>query len=132
VFARGLDVVWPQVEAAREGHGAIIVIADDQDLAAQLESLSVGFFAVPPAPFSQDFTALCGVDGAVFLSTSGRVHAFGVILDGRDAPGIGDPARGARYNSARRYIASQPKPTIVVVVSEDGMVNVELPRRQDA
>jgi hypothetical protein len=41
----------------------------------------------------------------------------------------GDRARGARYNSAVRYLASAKPATIIVLVSEDGMINV-LPRLQ--
>jgi hypothetical protein len=46
-----------------------------------------------------------------------------VILDGR-ASGRGDGTRGARYNSALRYIESSAYPCLAVVVSEDGMVDV--------
>ena len=36
----------------------------------------------------------------------------------------GDPSRGARYNSAIRYIATVNSPTMCLVVSEDGYVNM--------
>ena len=46
-----------------------------------------------------------------------------MILDGR-ASGRGDSARGARYNSALRYVESSDHPCLAVVVSEDGLVDV--------
>jgi hypothetical protein len=68
------------------------------------------------------------MDGAILIDPSGTCHAFGVILDGR-AHGRGDPSRGARYNSALRYEALSAEPTVVVVVSEDGGLDlVPVPR----
>jgi DNA integrity scanning protein DisA with diadenylate cyclase activity len=63
------------------------------------------------------------IDGAVLLDAEGRCHAVGAILDGR-ATADGRPARGARYNSALRYVRDAGCPTLAVVVSEDGRVDV--------
>ncbi|HOX40391.1 MAG TPA: DNA integrity scanning protein DisA nucleotide-binding domain protein [Candidatus Brocadiia bacterium] len=66
------------------------------------------------------------VDGAVILDFGGRCYAIGAILDGM-ATKNGNPARGARYNSALRYVEmkkQQGKDCIAVVVSEDGTVDV--------
>jgi hypothetical protein len=49
-------------------------------------------------------------------------HGFGTILDGM-ATESGDPSRGARYNSALRYVESA-WPCLAVVVSEDGGVDL--------
>jgi hypothetical protein len=57
------------------------------------------------------------------LDPQGYCYSIGVILDGT-ASGRGNSTRGARYNSAIRYVESSPYPTLVVVVSEDGMVDV--------
>jgi hypothetical protein len=46
-----------------------------------------------------------GIDAAVLVDPSGYCHAIGVILDGT-ATGEGDRPRGARYNSAVKYLAS--------------------------
>jgi DisA bacterial checkpoint controller nucleotide-binding len=56
----------------------------------------------------------------------------GVILDGH-ASGKGDPSRGSRFNSAIRYYETQGGDCLVIIVSEDGMINL-LPnlRRQVA
>jgi hypothetical protein len=54
----------------------------------------------------------------------------GVILDGH-ASGEGDPSRGARFNSAVRYHDDQRGHCLVIIVSEDGMINLlpDLPRQ---
>jgi hypothetical protein len=69
---------------------------------------------------------LTGIDGAVLLDTDGYCHAIGAILDGQATP-EGDPARGARFNSAVRYLRSltdRQIPALAVVVSEDGGVDL--------
>ena len=66
------------------------------------------------------------VDGAVLLGPDGRCYAFGVILD-RAASGQGDPARGSRFNSAVRYQNTTGADSIVVVISDDGTVDL-IPR----
>lgn len=47
-----------------------------------------------------------------------------MILDGT-ATGTGDASRGARYNSAVRYEQAQVGDVLVIVVSEDGMINLQ-------
>jgi DisA bacterial checkpoint controller nucleotide-binding len=72
-----------------------------------------------------------GIDGAVLVDPSGFCHGIGVILDGT-ATSVGDRARGARYNSALKYLASwQDTPTVILIVSEDGMIDLhpDLPPR---
>lgn len=63
------------------------------------------------------------IDGAILLDTEGVCHAIGVILDGQ-ASQFGTSARGARFNSAVRYVDSMEDPCMVVVISEDGSVDV--------
>ena len=53
-------------------------------------------------------------------------YSIGTILDGIIQPERADSSRGARYNSAIRYIEKQKqegKKTFIVVVSEDGYIN---------
>ena len=67
------------------------------------------------------------IDGAVLLDHEGLCHAVGVILDGK-ATDRGSPARGARFNSALRYVLEEgERASIAVVLSEDGNVDL-LPR----
>lgn len=73
---------------------------------------------------------MTNIDGAVLVSPDARCYAVGVILDGR-ATGIGDSSRGARYNSAVRYREAVGDDCLVIIVSEDGMINLlpDLKRR---
>jgi DNA integrity scanning protein DisA with diadenylate cyclase activity len=60
------------------------------------------------------------IDGAILIEPSTICHAIGVILDGL-ASDKGTLSRGARYNSAIRYVESSKNPCLVIVVSQDGM-----------
>ena len=64
------------------------------------------------------------LDGAVMLGPNGQCHAFGVILDGEAIVGKGDPARGSRYNSAVRYQRTKALESMLVVISDDGTVDL--------
>ena len=63
------------------------------------------------------------IDGALLFDPLCICHAIGVILDGLTTKG-GTPARGARYNSAIRYVGKHRSGVLVVVVSQDGMVDL--------
>jgi DNA integrity scanning protein DisA with diadenylate cyclase activity len=67
--------------------------------------------------------SISSIDGAVLIGPDTTCYAIGAILDGR-AHGTGDPARGARYNSALRYVLSSEAPCLAVCVSEDGRVDL--------
>jgi hypothetical protein len=118
--------VWEVVNVAIEQkHGTMLTIS--AAAADEAERLSSQCMPVRPAPLTAALVQnLTRIDGAVLLDTSGSCHAIGVILDGM-ATVAGDPARGARYNSAIRYVKSAPAPTICIVVSEDGDVDL-IPR----
>jgi hypothetical protein len=75
--------------------------------------------------------AVSSIDGAIIVDPTGRCHAVGAILDGRAAPELGDASRGARFNSAHRYLAEAGSACLIIIVSEDGMINLipDLPRR---
>ncbi|MBN1500573.1 MAG: DNA integrity scanning protein DisA nucleotide-binding domain protein [Spirochaetes bacterium] len=107
--------------AAMQKHGTIIVISKNADSECdRLRNQAVRF-----SPFqmtSENLMMMSNIDGAVILDSNLMCHAVGVILDGM-ATHHGDPSRGSRYNSAIRYIESQKKTAMAVVVSEDGMVD---------
>ena len=68
---------------------------------------------------------MASIDGGVLVDENGVCFANGVILDG--IVGYrGNSARGSRYNSAITYqeFFEFKKPTMVIVISEDGMVDV--------
>lgn len=102
-------------------HGSLIVVAEDAAAeAARLERQAV---RVQPVRATADVVRRAsGIDGALLLDAAVNCHAIGVILDG-PASRKATASRGARYNSAVRYVYGRPG-TVAVVVSEDGMVNV--------
>jgi DNA integrity scanning protein DisA with diadenylate cyclase activity len=63
------------------------------------------------------------IDGAVLIDPRGTCFAIGAILDGL-ATERGDSSRGSRYNSALRYVETARYPTLAIVVSEDGYIDL--------
>ena len=118
--------IWAIIQQAQTcGHGmALVVSGDPKREAARLggQAVSVDPALLEPA----EVVRLGRVDGAVLLGPDGRCYAFGVILDGT-ASGQGDPARGSRFNSAVSYQNTTGAGSIVVVISDDGMVDL-IPR----
>lgn len=115
--------LWALALAASEQrHGTILVIA----AAAEAEAHRLALQGMPIVPVKLDretVLSLSSIDGALLIAPDTTCHAIGAILDGR-AMGTGDPARGARYNSALRYVLSSEQPSLAVVVSEDGRVDL--------
>lgn len=111
--------------AVRQRQGTTIVVSNAAE--AEARRLSGGGFPVYPAVLSrQDAVRLTSIDGALLLDAQAKCHAVGVILDGISDPGQGDPARGARYNSALRYVFGQRQKGLecaALVISEDGHVD---------
>lgn len=118
------DALWSIVERARENaHGTTLVFSSAA--AEEAARLSAHGMPVTVAPMGGDTTeAVTRIDGAVLLDLRGHCHGIGVILDGRAlVPGV--PSRGARFNSALRYVTSDwTPPSLVVVFSEDGPVDL--------
>jgi hypothetical protein len=108
-------------EAEKESHGTMLVITEKAE--NETKRLSTQGIAIHPCPLTpellQHFTP---IDGAVILSPQGICHSIGTILDGK-ATDKGEPGRGARYNSAVRYVETIDAPCLAVVVSEDGGID---------
>jgi hypothetical protein len=109
------------IRAAEEAsHGALLII--DENSAAEAHRLRKQGMSVHACLLTPDLLRhLTTIDGAILLSPDGMCHGFGAILDGM-ATESGDPSRGARYNSALRYVESA-WPCLAVVVSEDGGID---------
>lgn len=118
--------LWELAQAAADqAHGTMLVISDAAaDEATRLAAQAIVIESVPLS--TEVLRQATGIDGAVLFSPDGTCHALGVILDGT-ASDDGDRARGARFNSALRYLTRPAAPTMIVLVSEDGMIDV-LPR----
>jgi hypothetical protein len=118
-----IELLWRLVNAAASaGHGTTIVIsADAVGEAARLAGQATR--VVPAELSTEDVVRFSRIDGAILLDVNGVCHAIGVILDGR-AAGSGNPSRGSRFNSSVRYQESALAATVVIVVSEDGSVDL--------
>ena len=102
-------------------HGAMLVVSSSA--AAEAERLTNQATRIRPVPLTDSMIPrTTSIDGAVLVDLDGVCHAIGVILDGL-AHRHCTPSRGARYNSAVRYAYGR-KDCMVVVKSEDGMVNL--------
>lgn len=107
-------------EAAAYGSGCTLVVEDTPS-----RLIEVGHRLEAPLPIRDNrqlAAALSTVDGALLIDWQGHVHAFGVLLDGLALEQAEDRSRGARYNSALRYTAMNPK-AVVFIVSEDGPID---------
>ncbi|PJJ54741.1 DNA integrity scanning protein DisA nucleotide-binding domain protein [Hymenobacter chitinivorans] len=113
------DVV---VEASRQKHGTLVVVTTEA--LAEADRLKLQCTLIEPVPLTPLITRLVtAIDGAVLVDPDAYCYSIGVILDGK-ASGHGTSTRGARYNSAIRYVESSPYPCMAIVVSEDGLVDV--------
>ena len=118
-----IRAIWRLAQTAvSEGKGTMLVVTTAAEQEAQ--RLAPQALAIDPQPIgSRMLRSLTKIDGAVLLTPDGTCHAVGVILDGI-ATGVGDPGRGARYNSAVRYTAASSAPCLIVIVSDDGLIDV--------
>ena len=108
--------------ATTQSHGTMVVISENADNEARrLSKQSTPI--VPTEVDSELVHAITSIDGAVLLGGDGNCYAVGVILDGI-ATDAGDSARGARFNSAIRYLATREEICMAIIVSEDGGINV--------
>jgi hypothetical protein len=112
------------VEASRQKHGTLVVVTTEA--LAEADRLKLQCTLIEPVPLTPLITRLVtAIDGAVLVDPDAYCYSIGVILDGKASTrGRGNSTRGARYNSAIRYVESSPYPCIAIVVSEDGLVDV--------
>lgn len=118
-------------EAWKQRHGTTVLITDDvtRDDIIRLCDANRGYeindLELPLT--NDDYTEMItSIDGAVVIDSDCRCYAIGVILDGKTIVD-GNMARGARYNSARNYIATLKKmnmKAVAVVISEDRTMDV--------
>ncbi|SMG37261.1 diadenylate cyclase [Fibrobacter sp. UWB13] len=108
-----------------EHKGGILVVSDHaMDEAKRLKNQSISI--VPMALTPDNVKKLSSIDGAVLVDTNCICYSIGTILDGI-ANDNGNPERGSRYNSSVRYCdyrRSRNEKVVVVIISEDGMVDI--------
>ncbi|MCB0221690.1 MAG: diadenylate cyclase, partial [Chrysiogenetes bacterium] len=115
--------IWKLViEAAGLNHGCVIVIADDAETEAI--RLSNQGSRIEPASMNESLLRrVSSIDGAILLDPQGTCHAVGVILDGLANRNC-TPARGARFNSAVRYVGGASNGRLAIVGSDDHTVDM--------
>ncbi len=120
------NILVEAVEAAVEQrHGTMLIITTE----AKQETARLAAQSTPIEPVMVSrkiISHISSVDGAILISPDGIVHSFGVILDGQ-ASKNGNSSRGARYNSAIRYVDAEKSRNIdclALIVSEDGYVDL--------
>lgn len=111
--------------AKQQMKGTMLVVSENaEDEAKRLVSTCM---LVKPTKINREVTRhLTEIDGAILINSACICYGIGVILDG-EASESGDISRGARYNSAIRYLTRQKKKDakcLIVVVSEDQYVDI--------
>lgn len=113
------------MESVKQKHGTMVVFTENAS--DESERLKESGISIEPIDVSNGelIKAASSIDGALICDSEAVCHSIGVILDGKTSKQA-DSSRGARYNSAKRYIEQQKdnkKNTFIVVVSEDGYID---------
>jgi len=118
-----LNGLWKLIECAtKQKKGSLIIVSKNANSEAKrLEQQSTNL--EPLVPGEDIIELITSIDGAVLLDPTGKCYSIGVILDGI-ATSKGSSARGARYNSALRYVEENKGECVAVIISEDGMVDL--------
>lgn len=116
-------------KAREQKQGTMVVITEPLTAKHEMKQLSKQSTLIEPGIINTEYIKfLTAIDGAIFFDSDGNCHAIGVILDGIAKEDIGDASRGARYNSAHRYLhklkEDEQKKCVIVIISEDGMVDL--------
>lgn len=116
-------------KAREQKQGTMVVITEPKTAKEELRQLSKQSTLIEPGIINPEYIKfLTAIDGAIYFDVDGNCHAIGVILDGVAKEDIGDSSRGARYNSAQRYLQklkdNEQKKCVIVIISEDGMVDL--------
>ncbi|ODP29682.1 hypothetical protein PTI45_00836 [Paenibacillus nuruki] len=121
-------------KARMQKHGTIVVFTNFETAKNEIKKLSKQSTVIEVGPINPEHIEfLTSIDGAIYFDSDCNCHGIGVILDGEAQENIGDASRGARFNSAYRYIAKLKKSgqkCVIIIISEDGMIDV-LPEFED-
>lgn len=115
--------LWEITDSAKDQrHGTLLIISSE----AEKESKRLEEQSTKINPILLDsgiVRKISSIDGAILVDPLGRCFAIGVILDGYVVPG-GDRGRGARFNSAMRYVEMRQNKAMAIIISEDGMIDI--------
>ena len=123
IESKKIEGLWELVvEATQQKHGTMVVVSIMAHKEAErLEKQCTMIEPVQLTP--QIMRMITAIDGAVLMDLNSTCYAIGVILDGI-ASQKGTSSRGARYNSAIRYVETSQYPCIAIVVSADGSIDL--------
>jgi hypothetical protein len=116
--------LWSLISRAiHQKHGTMVVITNEAlEEANRLKSQAI---MINPINITLEMVdKMTEIDGAIFINpTDLKCYAIGAILDGM-ATDKGNPARGSRYNSAVRYCEHRHGKCLIIVISEDGVIDL--------
>lgn len=117
------EYLWELLQVQlRQEHGSMVVVAEDA--ASEAQRLSKQGTNLVPVRISETLLrSVSGIDGTILLDPKGLCHAIGVILDG-EANDNCTPSRGSRYNSGVRYVQSNDRRRLAIVVSDDHTIDI--------
>ena len=113
--------------ATKQKHGTMLIISPNAR--SETIRLKSQCFRVKAKKLNAEIIKeITAIDGAVLIDTECYCYGIGAILDGM-ASSKGDTSRGARYNSAIRYVETINKnekysDCLAIVISEDGYVDL--------
>ncbi len=132
---KALDTIFPKLQLNQGQHlfelissvvnqpnGTNILI--DENAAQVVVHLKPQCTAITPKKLDKKLIQLISrIDGTVIMDQRGICFGFGAILDGKVAK-EGDSARGGRFNSAMMYCEHNKSSCLIIVVSQDGTVDL--------
>lgn len=120
------DALWTITRhAIEQKHGTMLVISDGAEKESErLKKCAIKINKVDLAK-SDIMKSISAIDGAIMCDPQGYCYSMGVILDGIHSEDTGESiSRGARFNSAHRYKYNSQYKCLIVIVSEDGDVDL--------
>lgn len=115
------------LEASNQSKGTMIVIS--KNAMSEANRLKSQCFLIKPTFLQADTVRyIASIDGAILVDLESTCYGIGAILDGL-ATTKGDSSRGARFNSAIRYVETlynneEYSDPLAIVVSEDGYIDM--------
>lgn len=118
-----IEWLWELMKfQSRRAGGSLLIVAEDA--AAEAERLRHQATRITPKRMTPEaLEHACRIDGGVLVDPAGICFAIGVVLDG-PAREECTPSRGARFNSAVRYVLNGEPARMAIVVSDDRTVDV--------
>lgn len=106
----------------KQPKGHMVVVA--ADAIKEAERLASQGTRIHPTPLTSELLErACRIDGTILIDPQGVCHAIGIILDGPVSEYC-TPSRGARYNSAIRYVGHKPNGRMAIVISDDASIDI--------